>query len=80
VTDPEAPSGDSRIPETTDSGGYIQQSSRVLDVGSGGGEWLYLLKRKGVAATGLDPDSAYAAFAKRELCVDVLSGTVSGAE
>jgi SAM-dependent methyltransferase len=59
---------------------YIQQSSRVLDVGSGGGEWLYLLKRKGVAATGLDPDSAYAAFAKRELCVDVLSGTVSGAE
>lgn len=58
---------------------YIQQSRRVLDIGSGGGEWLYLLKRKGVAATGLDPDPGYAAFARRELCVHVLDGTVNEA-
>ena len=59
---------------------YIRQTDRVLDIGSGGGEWLYLLKRKGVAATGLDPDPGYAAFARRELYVDILDGTVDDAE
>lgn len=59
---------------------YIRQSNRVLDVGSGGGEWLYLLKRKGIAATGLDPDPSYGAFARRELYVDVVGGTADEAE
>jgi len=48
----------------------------VFDVGSGGGEWLYVLGKKGIAAKGVEPDPGYAAFARRELQVDVAEGAI----
>jgi SAM-dependent methyltransferase len=59
---------------------YIRPPDRVLDIGSGAGEWLYLLKRQGISATGLDPDPGYAAFARRELSVEVVAGLVDEVE
>ncbi len=53
---------------------HIHAGDRLLDVGSGGGEWLYALQRSGVVATGLEPNRGYAEFARREYDVDVRDG------
>jgi SAM-dependent methyltransferase len=59
--------------------GYLQGTGRVLDIGSGSGEWLYLLKRNGIDAIGLDPDPSWAAFSRRELGIDISAGTFNDA-
>jgi 2-polyprenyl-3-methyl-5-hydroxy-6-metoxy-1,4-benzoquinol methylase len=46
-------------------------SGAVLDVGSGGGELVYLLRQVGVDAKGIEPDETYSAFARDELKVPV---------
>ena len=50
---------------------FAPKGARVLDVGSGGGEFLYLLKLRGVNPTGIEPNRGYGEFAKREYEVDV---------
>ena len=50
---------------------YFQPGGRVLDIGCGGGEWLYLLKRTGIPAIGIEADPHYAGFARTMLGVDV---------
>lgn len=50
----------------------LSPGARVLDVGSGGGEWLHLLQKKGCGAIGIEPNEGYARFAQREYGVDVL--------
>lgn len=55
---------------------YINPGDRVLDVGSGGGEWLYALQQRGVVGLGLELDRSYADFARREYGVAVINGSV----
>lgn len=53
---------------------------RALDVGSGGGEFLYLLTRLGMDATGIEPNRGYANFSRDEYGVDVRAGFLSDVE
>jgi 2-polyprenyl-3-methyl-5-hydroxy-6-metoxy-1,4-benzoquinol methylase len=47
---------------------------RVLEVGSGGGEFLYLLKKLGYDAYGIEPNEGYAEYAKREYQLNIKTG------
>lgn len=58
---------------------YINPGDRILDVGSGGGEWLYVLQQRGVDGLGLELDGNYADFARREYGVNVVHGSVEDA-
>jgi 2-polyprenyl-3-methyl-5-hydroxy-6-metoxy-1,4-benzoquinol methylase len=55
-------------------GRFLRPGLRVLDVGSGGGEFVYLLRARGYQAAGIEPNIGYAAFARDELGLDVLAG------
>jgi len=44
----------------------LNRPLRVLDVGSGGGEFAYLLKRLGHDVLGVEPNKGYATYAARE--------------
>jgi len=46
----------------------------VLDLGAGGGEMVYVLRRLGFDASGLEPNEGYARFARERLGVPVTSG------
>jgi SAM-dependent methyltransferase len=59
---------------------WLPPQARVLDVGSGGGELLYLLGREGCRATGVEPHAGYAEFAIREYGLDVRIGSVEQIE
>jgi 2-polyprenyl-3-methyl-5-hydroxy-6-metoxy-1,4-benzoquinol methylase len=50
---------------------HLRPGAAVLDVGSGGGELVYLLRKVGVEAIGVEPDQTYSAFAREELAVPV---------
>jgi len=47
---------------------------RVLEVGSGGGEFLYLLKKLGYDAFGIEPNEGYAEYAKSEYQLNIKTG------
>jgi 2-polyprenyl-3-methyl-5-hydroxy-6-metoxy-1,4-benzoquinol methylase len=47
---------------------------RVLEVGSGGGEFLYLLKKLGCDAFGIEPNEGYAGYAKSEYQLNIKTG------
>ncbi len=49
---------------------------RVLDIGSGGGEWVALLARRGWQASGLEPHRGYGEFARQAYGADVSIGTL----
>ena len=57
----------------------LQPGARVLDVGAGGGEVVYVLRRKGYDARGLEPDERYARHAREVLGVPVDTGFVQDA-
>ena len=44
---------------------------RVLEIGSGGGEFLYLLKKLGYDAFGIEPNEGYAEYAKSEYQLNI---------
>lgn len=50
---------------------HLTPGAAVLDVGSGGGELVYLLRKVGIDATGIEPDKTYSAFAREQLAVPV---------
>ena len=52
---------------------------RVLDVGCGAGEFVYLMRRDGVDASGLEPGHAFADFARRALGIPIQTATVETA-
>lgn len=56
---------------------FLKPSSRLLDIGAGGGEFTYLMSKAGYAAQGVEPNKGYAEFAKAEYGIDVQVGTVS---
>ncbi|MEQ9446197.1 MAG: class I SAM-dependent methyltransferase [Rhodospirillaceae bacterium] len=55
---------------------YAQPAGRVLDIGSGGGEFIYLMTRAGFQAKGIEPNRGYADFSKTSYEIDVDVGTV----
>ena len=46
-------------------------SRRLLDIGAGGGEFVYMAIKAGFQAQGLEPNNGYSAFAKSEYGVDI---------
>ena len=55
---------------------YVRSTDRVLDVGAGGGEVVYTLRRLGFDASGIEPDEQYARHAREVLGVPVRTGFV----
>lgn len=49
----------------------LAPGGRVLDIGAGSGELVYVLRRLGCRAQGIEPDAQYAAFARERLGVPV---------
>ncbi|MEE8269473.1 MAG: class I SAM-dependent methyltransferase, partial [Nitrospinaceae bacterium] len=47
---------------------------RVLEVGSGGGEFLYLLNKLGYDAFGIEPNEGYAEYARSEYQLNIKTG------
>jgi 2-polyprenyl-3-methyl-5-hydroxy-6-metoxy-1,4-benzoquinol methylase len=58
---------------------YLKRSDRILDAGAGGGEVVYILRRLGMDASGLEPDEQYARHAREALNVPVATGFVQDA-
>jgi SAM-dependent methyltransferase len=54
----------------------VRDGAAVLDVGCGAGEFVYLLRRDRVNASGLEPGEAYADFGRRVLGIPVQTATV----
>ncbi|THI84079.1 MAG: class I SAM-dependent methyltransferase [Nitrospira sp. CG24A] len=49
---------------------------KLLDVGAGGGEFIYLSKRSGYQSVGVEPNIGYSEFARSQYGVDVRTGDV----
>lgn len=50
---------------------FLREGSRHLDLGSGGGELLWMLRRLGVDARGIEPNEGYGRFAAESLLLPV---------
>jgi 2-polyprenyl-3-methyl-5-hydroxy-6-metoxy-1,4-benzoquinol methylase len=52
---------------------YIQKSSnqKLLDIGAGGGEFVYLASKNGFDARGIEPNEGYSSFAKSKYDVNI---------
>ncbi|MDG2320312.1 MAG: methyltransferase domain-containing protein [Rhodospirillaceae bacterium] len=55
---------------------FCAQGVRVLDVGSGGGEFAYLMRKLGFHMLGIEPNQGYAEFSRNEYDLDVNVGGV----
>tara|TARA_R110000868_G_scaffold9937_10_gene48927 strand:+ start:1009 stop:1980 length:972 start_codon:yes stop_codon:yes gene_type:complete len=55
---------------------YISGGARVIDIGAGGGEFLYLLARKGFDVAGIEPHAGYANYAREMYGADIKAGTL----
>ena len=62
------------------SKGQIKTGIRSLDIGAGGGEWVYLMKRLGNDAYGIEPNRGYGSFARDNYDVEVFLGMYQEAE
>lgn len=51
-------------------------ASRILDVGAGGGEFVYLAGKAGYAARGIEPHQGYAEQSRSTLGVDIVCGAL----
>lgn len=56
---------------------YVRPRMRVLDIGSGGGEFAYLLQSLGHDVRGVEPNRGYADYSARQYGLDVLRGFVT---
>jgi len=52
----------------------IQPGIKCLDVGAGGGEWVYLMQQLGCDSVGVEPNEGYGSFARDEYGVEVFLG------
>ena len=57
-------------------GDWIAQPKKILDVGTGGGEFAYMLKSLGHTVSGIEPNKGYAEFSKQEYGLDVQVGFI----
>ncbi|MEO8426486.1 MAG: class I SAM-dependent methyltransferase [Verrucomicrobiota bacterium] len=53
---------------------FLKSQDAILDVGSGGGELVYLLRGLGYNARGIEPNEGYARYAKDELQLPIAIG------
>ena len=51
--------------------GGLSAGARLLDIGAGGGEFVYLAGRAGFRAQGIEPNVGYSEYAKTEYGVDI---------
>lgn len=51
---------------------------KLLDIGAGGGEFVYLSKRSGYRSVGVEPNIGYSEFAKSQYGVQVTTGDFRG--
>jgi SAM-dependent methyltransferase len=58
----------------------LTPGDRILDVGAGSGEVVYVLRQLGFDAAGLEPDEQYARYAREQLAVPVTTGFVQDVE
>ncbi|MEM9017500.1 MAG: class I SAM-dependent methyltransferase [Verrucomicrobiota bacterium] len=56
------------------SGELMRKGMRCLDIGAGGGEWVYLLKQLGCDSVGIEPNQGYGSFARDQYGVEVFLG------
>lgn len=74
-----ARSGRGALNRYRDLAPYLKRGARILDAGAGGGEVVYVLRRRGFDASGLEPDEHYARHAREALGVPVATGFVQDA-
>ena len=71
-----ARSGRGALNRVRDLAPFLKSGDRVLDAGAGGGEVVYVLRKRGFDAMGLEPDERYAKHAREALGVPVETGFV----
>lgn len=59
---------------------WVPGRGQVVDVGSGGGEFVYLMTRLGFRCTGIEPHVGYADYSIREYSLDVRPGLADDME
>lgn len=52
----------------------------LVDVGAGGGEFVYLARKLGVQSRGIEPNVGYSEFARDNYCVEVLTAGIESLE
>jgi SAM-dependent methyltransferase len=57
-------------------GDWIAQPKKILDVGTGGGEFAYLLQSLGHKVSGIEPNKGYAEYSKQEYGLNVQVGFI----
>ena len=55
---------------------FQEDRRSLLDVGAGGGEFVYLANKRGWDATGVEPNLGYSEFARTEYGVEVRTGSL----
>jgi 2-polyprenyl-3-methyl-5-hydroxy-6-metoxy-1,4-benzoquinol methylase len=50
---------------------FLPQQGKILDIGSGGGEFVYLMKTLGYSAQGVEPNAGYANYSRDELGLEI---------
>lgn len=58
-------------------GSLAGPGARALDIGAGGGEFVYLAQRAGMVASGIDPNGEYVAYAVDHLGIDLTRAEVA---
>ncbi len=59
---------------------FLSTGAKILDVGSGGGEFVYLLNKLGYKTPGMEPNIGYAEYSKREYNLHIITGFVQDIE
>ena len=59
---------------------FIRENTKLLDIGSGGGEFTYLASCMGADASGIDPSSGYLEFGKNHYSINVEQRQISQLE
>ncbi len=54
--------------------GYLEGRSTLLDIGSGAGEFLYLMTQAGFKGIGIEPNLGYGGYSRDQYGVEVLPG------
>jgi ubiquinone/menaquinone biosynthesis C-methylase UbiE len=55
---------------------FLYKGAKILDIGSGGGEFMYLLTKLGYETTGIEPNIGYAKYSRREYGLNIITGLV----
>lgn len=60
--------------------GLLSPGDAVLDIGAGGGEFVYLMRKQGFDAAGIEPNEGYGNYAKEELGLPITVGFIQAAD